>query len=253
MEFKKLAKKFFRNPLNAISFSILVLVILIALFPSLFAPYDPLEMDGEYFMKGPAPHHLFGTDQFGRDIFSRIIFGIQKSIQISFLAVILASILGTALGVSAGYFGKWADQIIMRFIDAMFAFPAIILALFIIALFGPSVRNLIIAIGIVYTPIFARIIRSSAISIKEQLYVKAGRALGKRHFSIIMKEVIPNLFSILIVTFKPISPQRCSLRQRWDFSALVYHPLSQRLAEWWERAAIICSALPGWHFSRVSS
>ncbi len=201
MEFKKLAKKFFRNPLNAISFSILVLVILIALFPSLFAPYDPLEMDGEYFMKGPAPHHLFGTDQFGRDIFSRIIFGIQKSIQISFLAVILASILGTALGVSAGYFGKWADQIIMRFIDAMFAFPAIILALFIIALFGPSVRNLIIAIGIVYTPIFARIIRSSAISIKEQLYVKAGRALGKRHFSIIMKEVIPNLFSILIVTF----------------------------------------------------
>lgn len=194
-------RKFIKNPLNVISFVVLIFIILIALFPSVFAPYDPLEMDVNAFMTGPTKLHLFGTDQFGRDVLSRIIFGVQKSMQISFLAVILASLLGTSLGLIGGYFGTWVDQIIMRVIDAMFAFPAIILALFIIALFGASVQNLIIAIGVVYTPIFARTIRGSTISIKKQLFVVAGKALGKRNAIIIIKDVLPNVFSILIVTF----------------------------------------------------
>ncbi|MDN5359286.1 MAG: peptide/nickel transport system permease protein [Thermotogaceae bacterium] len=201
MEIKKLIRKFIKNPLNVISFVVLIFIILIALFPSVFAPYDPLEMDVNAFMTGPTKLHLFGTDQFGRDVLSRIIFGVQKSMQISFLAVILASLLGTSLGLIGGYFGTWVDQIIMRVIDAMFAFPAIILALFIIALFGASVQNLIIAIGVVYTPIFARTIRGSTISLKKQLFVVAGKALGKRNANIIIKDVLPNVFSILIVTF----------------------------------------------------
>ena len=141
MEIKKIIRKFIKNPLNVISFIVLIFIILIALFPSVFAPYDPLEMDVKAFMTGPTKSHLFGTDQFGRDVLSRIIFGVQKSMQISFLAVILASLLGTSLGLIAGYFGTWVDQIIMRVIDAMFAFPAIILALFIIALFDHSNRS----------------------------------------------------------------------------------------------------------------
>lgn len=201
MEIKKLIRKFIKNPLNVISFVVLIFIILIALFPSVFAPYDPLKMDVNAFMTGPTKLHLFGTDQFGRDVLSRIIFGVQKSMQISFLAVILASLLGTSLGLIGGYFGTWVDQIIMRVIDAMFAFPAIILALFIIALFGASVQNLIIAIGVVYTPIFARTIRGSTISLKKQLFVVAGKALGKRNANIIIKDVLPNVFSILIVTF----------------------------------------------------
>jgi ABC-type dipeptide/oligopeptide/nickel transport system permease subunit len=120
---------------------------------------------------------------------------------IASMAVVLATFLGTTLGLLAGYFGKIVDMIIMRIVDAMFAFPSVILALFIIALFGASVTNLIIAIGIVYTPIFARIMRGSTISIKEQLYVKAGKALGKSNLRSILIDVLPNIFSILIVTF----------------------------------------------------
>ncbi|HOO32217.1 MAG TPA: ABC transporter permease [Thermotogota bacterium] len=201
MEIKKLIRKFCRNPLNIISFFLFIFILFTALFPSIIAPYDPLEMDYNAFMTGPDSQHWFGTDQFGRDILSRIVFGVQKSMQIAFLAILLASFAGTTLGLLAGYFGKWVDQIIMRIIDAMFAFPSIILALFIIALFGASVNNLIIALGIVYTPIFARTIRGSTISLKQQLYVLAGKALGKGDINIIIKEIIPNLGSILIVTF----------------------------------------------------
>ncbi len=201
MEVKKLIRKFCRNPLNIISFFVFIFILFTALFPSLIAPFDPLEMDYNAFMTGPDATHWFGTDQFGRDIMSRIVFGVQKSMQIAFLAILLATAFGTTLGLIAGYFGKWVDQIVMRVIDAMFAFPSIILALFIIALFGASVSNLIIALGIVYTPIFARTIRGSTIALKQQLYVLAGKALGKGNISIILKEIIPNLGSILIVTF----------------------------------------------------
>ncbi|TYC04039.1 MAG: ABC transporter permease [Kosmotoga sp.] len=201
MEFRKAFRKFRANPLNIISLIILIIIVLISLSPSTFSPYNPLSMDIEHMMSPPNAKHWFGTDQFGRDILSRIMFGVQTSMIIASLAVVFATIAGTTLGLLAGYFGKIIDLIIMRVIDAMFAFPSVILALFIIALFGASVKNLIFAIGIVYTPIFARIIRGSAISIKEQLYVKAGKALGKSSFRSIMIDVLPNIFSILIVTF----------------------------------------------------
>jgi ABC-type dipeptide/oligopeptide/nickel transport system permease subunit len=201
MEFRKAMRKFKTNPLNIISLVVLIIIVILSLFPTFFAPYNPLEMDFEYMMGPPNSQHWFGTDQFGRDVLSRIIFGVQKSMIIASMAVVLASLLGTSLGLVAGYFGKIVDMIIMRIVDAMFAFPSVILALFIIALFGANVTNLIIAIGIVYTPIFARIMRGSTISIKEQLYVKAGKALGKSNLRSILKDVLPNIFSILIVTF----------------------------------------------------
>jgi len=201
MELKKLWKKFARSPLNIISLIIFIFIILVSLFPGLFATYDPMEMDVEYFMEGPAASHIFGTDQFGRDIYSRIVYGIQKSMMIASLSIVFAAFFGTLFGVISGYFGGIVDMIIMRVIDAMFAFPTLILALFIIALFGASVSNLILAIGVVYIPIFARTIRGSAITLKELLYVKAAKSLGKTSFSIIMKEIIPNLSSVLIVSF----------------------------------------------------
>ncbi len=201
MEFKKLWRKFARNPLNLISLFLFIFILLIALFPSFFATHDPLEMDVEYFMEGPASNHFFGTDQFGRDIYSRIVFGVQKSIMIASLSILFACFCGTVLGVAAGYFGGAVDLVIMRVVDAMFAFPTLILALFIIALFGASVSNLILAIGIVYIPIFARTVRGSAIALKEQLYVKAAKALGKTSFFIIIKDILPNISSVLIVAF----------------------------------------------------
>lgn len=201
MELKKLFKKYFSNPLNTISLIIFLFFVAIAIFPSLFAPFNPITMDSDSLLQGPTAKHWFGTDQFGRDIFSRIVFGIQNSLQIAILSIILASAVGTLLGVIAGYFGSIADMVIMRFIDAMFAFPSLIFALFIIALFGASVQNLIIAIGLVYIPIFARTIRGSTISVRELLYVKASKVLGKSNFMIILKDILPNISSIIIVAF----------------------------------------------------
>jgi peptide/nickel transport system permease protein len=172
-----------------------------ACFPQLFTPYDPNKMNSAVRMSSPTSQHIFGTDQFGRDIATRVIYGVQKSLFIAFMAVVIACFTGTILGIISGYFGKWIDQVLMRLMDAMFAFPTIILALFIIALFGASEKNLIIALGIVYTPIFTRTVRSSAISIKQYLYVRAAKALGKRDISIMAKEILPNLASILIVSF----------------------------------------------------
>jgi ABC-type dipeptide/oligopeptide/nickel transport system permease subunit len=200
-EYRKFKRKFLKNPLNVICSLIFIFFLLVAFFPSFFAPYNPLTMDPDSFMSPPSSQHWFGTDQFGRDILSRIIYGVQGSLFIASMAIVLASIAGTIIGSVSGYFGGAVDNIIMRFIDAMFAFPSIILALFIIALFGATIRNLIIAIGIIYIPIFSRTIRGSAISIKQNLYVVSARSIGKKSSKIILTDIIPNISSIFIVSF----------------------------------------------------
>ncbi|PNR92765.1 ABC transporter permease [Petrotoga sp. 9PWA.NaAc.5.4] len=198
---KRFLKNFSKNKLNLISAFIIFLFIFISFFPKLFAPFPPNEMNSKYILNPPTREHIFGTDQFGRDIFSRCIYGIQNSLLIALNSIIIASIIGTFLGILAGYYGGIIDQIISRIIDAFFAFPSLVLALFIVALFGTNMINLIIAIGIIYIPIFARTIRSSTISIKESNYVKASRALGKSDLGIMISVIFPNILSIFIVSF----------------------------------------------------
>ena len=201
MEWKRLWRKFARNPLNIVSLVVFTVFLTMAVFPQIFTQFEPNRMNSAVRMISPTGSHVFGTDQFGRDIYSRVVHGVRETLFIAFLSIVFACVFGTGLGIVSGYYGRWADQIVMRLMDAMFAFPTIILALFIIALFGASQKNLIIALGIVYTPIFTRTVRSSTISIKEFLYLKAAKALGKGDFSIMAKEVLPNLTSILIVSF----------------------------------------------------
>lgn len=201
MEYGRLVRKFSKSPLNIVSILIFTTFFVMAVIPQLFTTYDPNKMDGSVRMQAPDRAHLFGTDQFGRDIYTRVVFGVQKSLLIAFLSIVIATFFGTVLGILSGYFGRWVDGVIMRFMDAMFAFPTIILALFIIALFGASQRNLIIALGIVYIPIFTRTLRASAIAIKQYLYIKAAKVLGKNDFLIMITDVLPNLTSILIVSF----------------------------------------------------
>jgi len=176
-------------------------IVLITLFPGLFAPYDPYKMNMDAFMSRPSIDHLFGGDQFGRDVFSRSMYGIQKSVIIASSAIAISAIIGTMLGLLSGYIGGLTDLIIMRIMDSFFAFPSLILALFIIALFGSSMSNLIFAIGLVYVPIFARTVRGATLSLKDTLFVKASKALGKKNISIMLKDILPNISSILIVTF----------------------------------------------------
>lgn len=194
-------KKLFRNPLNLIFSAILIVIFIIAAFPDVFARYSPYSMDYDAILERPSMKHIFGTDQFGRDIFSRCIFGLQKSVIIAFSSILIASFIGTILGLIAGYYGKVWDLIIMRICDGFFAFPSLILALFIVALFGSSLVNLIIAIGVVYIPIFARTVRGAALSIRESLFVKASKVIGKSDFKIMLSDVLLNLSSVLIVTF----------------------------------------------------
>ena len=201
MEWKRLRRKFAKNPLNLISVVVFALFLAMAFFPQIFTQFEPNRMNSAVRMISPTASHIFGTDQFGRDIYSRVVHGVRETLSIAFLSIVLACVLGTALGVISGFYGRWIDQIVMRLMDAMFAFPTIILALFIIALYGASQKNLIIALGIVYTPIFTRTVRCSTISIKQFLYIKAAKALGKRDLSIMLKDVLPNLTSVLIVSF----------------------------------------------------
>lgn len=194
-------KKFLRNPLNVVFLSILFVILIIAIFPNFFTQYTPYSMDYNAILETPSLKHLFGTDQFGRDIFSRCVFGLQKSVIIAFSSILFAFFIGTILGLVAGYYGGIWDLIIMRVCDGFFAFPSLILALFIVALFGSNLLNLIIAIGVVYVPIFARTVRSATLSIRETLFVKAAKVIGKSNMKIMISDVLLNLSSVLIVTF----------------------------------------------------
>ncbi|MEJ5229952.1 MAG: ABC transporter permease [Pseudothermotoga sp.] len=194
-------KKFLKRPLNLISIFLIILIVVVAIFPSKFTPHSPYSMDYDALLEGPSLKHFFGTDQFGRDIFSRCLYGLQKSVTIAFSSILLASSIGTILGLIAGYYGGLWDLIIMRICDGFFAFPSLILALFIVALFGSNLFNLIIAIGVVYVPIFARTVRGAALSVRESLFVKASKVIGKSSLKIMFSDVLLNLSSVLIVTF----------------------------------------------------
>lgn len=197
----RVMRRLVSNPIYTISMIMIFVIVLITLFPGLVAPYDPYKMNMDAFMSRPSIDHLFGGDQFGRDVFSRSMYGIQKSVIIASSAIAISAIIGTMLGLLSGYIGGLTDLIIMRIMDSFFAFPSLILALFIIALFGSSMSNLIFAIGLVYVPIFARTVRGATLSLKDTLFVKASKALGKKNISIMLKDILPNISSILIVTF----------------------------------------------------
>jgi len=197
----RILRRLVRNPIYTISIIVIFVVILVTLFPGIFAQYDPYKMNMDAFMNRPTGSYWFGGDQFGRDVFSRSMYGIQKSVIIASSAIAISALIGTLLGLLSGYLGGLTDLIIMRIMDSFFAFPSLILALFIIALFGSSMTNLIFAIGLVYVPIFARTVRGATLSIRDSLYVKASKALGKKEISIMLRDILPNISSVLIVTF----------------------------------------------------
>ncbi len=178
---------------------IVSLYLLCATIGPLFAPYDPYFQDlGLSYLK-PCTAHLLGCDEFGRDILSRLLYGARVSAVIQFWTVMISLMFGVLLGSVSGYFGGRTDETIMRFIDIMMAFPGILLALAIVAVLGPSLVNLIIAIGINSIPGFSRVARGAVISIKKNDYVTAARAIGESEISILLRYVLPNAISPIIV------------------------------------------------------
>lgn len=178
---------------------IVALIAFAALFAPWVAPSDPLAQDLAHQTSSPSIHHLFGTDKLGRDVFARIVYGARISIRIGFLAVGIAISIGTVLGVLAGYLGGGTDNAIMGISDVMLAFPSIILAIGITTILGPSINHLMIAVGIVYIPQYARLARSSVLAIKNLEYVEAARAVGARIPRILIRHVLPNILAPLLV------------------------------------------------------
>ncbi len=188
-----------RNRLAIIGGGILLFFLLIAILAPAIAPHDPIQQHLYSRLTPPSKESLFGTDDFGRDILSRVIYGARISLRIGLVSVAIALFVGTAMGLASGYWGGFVDNLIMRFVDVMLAFPSILLAIVIVAIIGPSLNNAMIAVGIVVIPQYARLIRASVLTIREQEYVQAARALGAKDSRIILKSILPNCVAPLIV------------------------------------------------------
>ena len=189
-----------QNRLAQAGFIITLVVILAAIFAPLLAPHGPTEQSiAEHQLEPPSLEYPMGTDQFGRGIFSRVIYGARISLQVGLVAVGFAIVVGIPLGLISGYFKGSVDEFIMRSMDVLFAFPAILLAIAMIAVLGQSLVNVMLAIGIVYTPIFARVTRSGVLSVREEAYVTASKAIGDTDLGIIRKDILPNVIAPIIV------------------------------------------------------
>ena len=179
--------------------AIISLILLAAIFAPVIARSDPLAQNFAAQTLPPSVAHPMGTDKLGRDIFSRVVYGARISIRIGFVAVGLAITVGTLIGVIAGYSGGRLDSLLMSAMDVMLAFPPIILAIAITTILGPSINNLMLAVGIVYIPQYARLARSSVLSVKELEYIEAARALGTSTLRILARHVVPNILAPLLV------------------------------------------------------
>jgi peptide/nickel transport system permease protein len=188
-----------RHRLGMFGATIVAILIFTAIFGPYLAPYDPNEIDFSVRFSGPTLAHPLGADDFGRDTLSRIMYGARVSLQVGIIAVGIAATAGTLLGLVAGYAGRILDEVIMRTMDVLFAFPAILLAIAILAALGRGVTNAMIAIGIVYTPIFARIARGAVLSVRGEEFVEAARAIGARDTRILFRHIFPNSLAPLIV------------------------------------------------------
>ena len=172
--------------------------ILLAIFVPLVAPYDPLAQSAQLFL-GPSPSHLFGTDELGRDVFSRVLWASRLSLPLAFFLVAMAVAIGGVLGGLAGYFGGWVDELVMRATDLVFAFPTIILAMAVTAALGPSLRNAVLAVLVVFWPAYARVVRGLVLSLGEADYVSASRLLGASSRRALLVDVLPNIAGPVLV------------------------------------------------------
>ena len=189
------------EPLGAFGMLLVLLMAFAAVFAGWLAPFEPTSNDFASMTEAPSWTHLLGTDQFGRDVFSRILYGAQTAMIVGFTCAIVGSAIGLVLGVGSAYFGGRLDLVLQRFLDVLMAFPLIILALAVVSIFGTGVQNVILAITIPLVPRCARVVRSSALAIREVPYVDAARACGFSHSRIILRHMIPNVMAPFLIVF----------------------------------------------------
>jgi peptide/nickel transport system permease protein len=188
-----------RNPRMIVGGGIVLAWILVALFAPFIAPYDPTKVNVSDSLIPPGPAHWFGTDDLGRDMLSRVIWGSRVSLSVGVISVSIGLLVGTSLGLAAGYLGGKFDLLIMRGIDALLAFPALILAIAITSALGPQIQNAMIAIGIVAIPAYARLTRGQVLAVRAREYIVAARTIGAPPLRIVMRHIFPNVMNALIV------------------------------------------------------
>jgi len=197
---KNVLQRFFRHPTGVVGLSIIGFFIVISLLAPVLRPYDAArDRDLRARLNPPSAEHWFGTDELGRDMFTRVWHGGRISLRVGLIAVAIAVVLGTLLGLVAGYVGGWIDTGIVWLVDILMAFPGILLAIAIVAVLGPSLTNAMIAISVTQIPRYARIIRSVVLSLRESEYVQAARALGSSPVRIVAQHILPNSLSPLVV------------------------------------------------------
>jgi peptide/nickel transport system permease protein len=192
-------RRLLARPLAVAGLAVLALLAGAAVAAPLVAPYDPLEQNMADFMVRPGPGHWFGTDQFGRDILSRVIWGGRLTLQVGLIAVGLSGAAGLALGLAAGYYGRWVDALVMHLMDVLLAFPSMLLALGVVAILGGSLPNVMIAVGIAGVPQFTRVVRSAVLAARTLPYVDAARALGCPDRVIVWRHLRPNVLAPALV------------------------------------------------------
>lgn len=179
--------------------AIVLLMVLAAVFAPLLTPYDPIRLNIPGRFQPPSAEHLFGTDQYGRDVFTRVLYGARYDLLIAVLAVALAAGVGTPLGMLAGYFRGWTDTVIMRLMDLLLAFPNILLAMTLAAVLGPSLNNAILAVAIVGIAGYARIAYASTLAASSEVYVEAARALGAPHHRLLLRAILPAIIAPIVI------------------------------------------------------
>ena len=213
------------QPLGALGLLVIIVMCLAAAFANLVAPYDPLTLDYVNLLAPPSWSHPLGTDSFGRDVFSRVIYGARTALAVGFLSSILGSTLGAIIGVASAYFGGRTDLIIQRIMDVLLSFPIIVLALTVVAVLGKNIVlgidiNLIIAIGTPMVPKVARVVRSSALAIRELPYIDAARAAGFSHTRIIFRHIVPNVVAPYLIMLTAYVAQAILLEASLSFLGL---------------------------------
>ncbi|MBF4160778.1 ABC transporter permease [Nocardioides acrostichi] len=188
-----------RNPVSLVGSVVLLVVVLAALVGPWIAPYGVNDTDVSRALQGPSGAHWFGTDDLGRDVFSRVLVASRVSVEVALVSVGIALVVGVGVGLVSGYLGGITDGVLMRVVDVVFAFPVLLLALAIVAVLGPGLTSAMIAIGVVYTPIFARVARASTLSVRSEPYVQASRTMGTGNTYVVWHHVLPNISGPVIV------------------------------------------------------
>ena len=191
--------KLARNWILLLSATLLAGVVLVSLAAPLISTFDPNKMDTRASLLAPSAEHIFGTDQFGRDVFSRVIHGGRVSLEVALTAVFTAVVVGGLIGLVTGYYGGWTDTVAMRFMDVLIAFPSLLLALFLVASLGADLKNLILAISLTRVPYFARLVRAEVMALAQRPFIAASRTMGASDLRVLARHLLPNVMPLLII------------------------------------------------------